>query len=91
MNGEEARSRAEAVFTEERLRARIWANAPGVWYARHRHETEKVLVCVRGSITFHTDSGDLVLGPGDRLDLPAGTWHAATVGPDGVECWEGHR
>jgi hypothetical protein len=28
---------------------------------------------------------------GDRLDLPAGTPHAATVGPNGVTCWEAAR
>ncbi|MDQ7030941.1 MAG: hypothetical protein Q9O62_14800 [Ardenticatenia bacterium] len=48
---------------------------------------------VRGSITFHLpESGeDLTLGPGDRLDLPAGIRHAATVGPEGVVCLEAHR
>jgi len=40
---------------------------------------------------FHTDEGDLELRPGDRLDLEPGTRHAATVGPDGVECVEASR
>jgi mannose-6-phosphate isomerase class I len=31
---------------------------------------------------------DIVLRPGQRLDIPAGTRHAATVGPAGVECME---
>ncbi len=44
-----------------------------------------------GAITFHTrDSGDLELGPGDRLEIDAGTEHSATVGPDGVDCAEAH-
>jgi hypothetical protein len=30
----------------------------------------------------------VTLVPGDRLDLPAGVGHSATVGPDGVECLE---
>jgi hypothetical protein len=29
--------------------------------------------------------------PGDRLDLPARTLHAATVGPEGVTCLEAAR
>lgn len=37
---------------------------------------------------FHTREGDFDLGPGDRLDIPPGTEHAATVGPGGVECME---
>jgi uncharacterized cupin superfamily protein len=43
---------------------------------------------LEGSIVFHTDDGDVVLDAGDRLDLPAGTAHAATVGPDGCACVE---
>jgi hypothetical protein len=30
------------------------------------------------------------LATGDRLELPAGTMHGATVGSDGVECLEAH-
>jgi hypothetical protein len=41
-----------------------------------------------GSIVFHTDDGDAALAAGDRLDLPAGTRHAATVGQHGCECVE---
>ena len=41
-----------------------------------------------GSVTFHTADGDLILEVGDRLNLPAGTDHAATVGDRGVTCLE---
>ena len=67
-----------------------WSNGPGYRYGRHEHPYRKLLTCVRGSIMFHTDDGDVVLGPGDQLDLPPGAPHAATVGPDGVECTEEH-
>ncbi len=50
-----------------------------------------VLYCVTGGITFHTDAGDFDLKPGDRLEVDAGTSHAATVGPAGVECMEASR
>ena len=40
---------------------------------------------------FHTDAGDLELTEGDRLDLPEGSLHAASVGPDGCECVEAYR
>jgi hypothetical protein len=51
-----------------------------------------VLVAASGSITFHlVDIGlDVRLNTGERLDLPAGTSHAATVGPAGVTCLEAH-
>jgi len=38
------------------------------------------------SIVFSTCDGDLQLRPGDRLDVAPGTEHAATAGPEGVEC-----
>lgn len=75
-------------FVREGLTPHSWSNGPGHRYGRHRHSYRKVLVCTAGSITFHTDAGDVELLPGDRLDLPAGTAHAATVGPRGVTCWE---
>jgi hypothetical protein len=48
---------------------------------------------VRGSITWDLpDLGiEIETGPGDRLDLPGGTVHAADVGADGVTCLEGHK
>lgn len=80
-----------AVYRSERLEPHTWSNGPGYRYAAHEHPYEKVLFCVAGSITFHTPSGDLQLRPGDRLDLPPHTRHAATVGPDGVTCLEAAR
>jgi quercetin dioxygenase-like cupin family protein len=47
-----------------------------------------VLLCLEGSITFHLDDRDVILKAGNRLHLPAGTSHAATVGPDGCACVE---
>jgi quercetin dioxygenase-like cupin family protein len=71
------------------LQPRSWGNGPGDTYGWHDHAYHKVLYCVRGSITFHDRGGtDVELRPGDRLDVEPGTEHAATVGPDGVECIE---
>lgn len=77
-------------FAEEGLRSRWWGNAAGDVYGSHAHEHHKVLYCLEGSITFHTDGGDLELRPGDRLDLDPGTPHAATVGRNGVTCVEAY-
>lgn len=40
---------------------------------------------------FHLPGGDVTLRPGDRLEVPPRTEHAATVGPDGVACVEASR
>ena len=81
----------ESCFQDEGLSPHGWGNAPGDTYGRHTHGYHKVLYCVAGSIVFHTDDGDLELRPGDRLDVEPGTAHAATVGPDGVQCMEAPR
>ncbi len=75
-------------FRAEGLIPHAWSNAPGDTYGWHRHEYEKLLYCVRGGITFHGRDGDYSLAAGDRLEIDVGTEHAATVGPDGVECME---
>lgn len=74
------------------LSASEWVNGPGDTYAEHRHAYDKVLVASAGSITFHlTELGrDIELRTGQRLDLPAGTLHGATVGSEGVRCLEAH-
>jgi quercetin dioxygenase-like cupin family protein len=86
-----SRSQVEARFRQQGLSPRSWSNGPGDRYDRHDHDYHKVLYCVSGGIVFHTDEGDLDLAPGDRLDIEPGTGHAATVGPEGVECVEAAR
>jgi Cupin domain len=90
--GSWSRGDALASFTAEGCSApRSWSNGPGDTYGRHEHASHKVLFCLRGSIVFHTDDGDVELVAGDRLDLEPGTPHAATVGPDGCACVEASR
>ena len=81
------------LLAEEGLSAYAWSNAPYEVYAPHTHDYNKVIYVVRGSITFQLiELGTWhKLNPGDRLDLPAGTVHAAEVGADGVLCLEAHR
>jgi quercetin dioxygenase-like cupin family protein len=86
------RADLESKLIEEGLRPTQWSNGPGDTYSAHSHGYDKVLVATDGSITFHLPElgRDVVLNTGDRLDLPAGTTHAATVGPSGVVCLEAH-
>lgn len=82
---------AQSAFDAEGLEPHRWSNDPGAEYAAHEHSRHKVLYCVEGSIVFHTEDGDIPMQPGDRLDLPAGTRHSATVGKRGVTCLEAYR
>lgn len=69
-----------------------WSDGPADTYATHSHSFDKLLVCLRGSITFMLPATGqrLTLAAGDRLFLPARTAHAAVVGAAGVECAETH-
>jgi mannose-6-phosphate isomerase-like protein (cupin superfamily) len=82
----------EERLAAEGLSASRWGNGPGYIYAEHRHDYDKVLVAVDGSIVFQLREvrRNVTLAVGDRLDLPAGTLHGATVGPQGVTCLEAH-
>jgi uncharacterized protein YjlB len=91
-----------ARLSEAALRTRLageglsvsgWGNGPHDHYAEHRHGYDKVLVAAAGAIVFHLpELGiDVRLAAGDRLDLPAGTLHAADVGGEGVTCLEAHQ
>lgn len=88
----DARAEALEAFRAEGCSTpRFWANGPGDEYGSHSHGFHKVLFCLEGSITFRLEDGDVTLTEGGRLDLPPGTVHAATVGPDGCGCVEASR
>jgi quercetin dioxygenase-like cupin family protein len=78
---------------EEGVEPSAWSNGPGDRYASHEHGYEKVLMCASGSITFLVGPGStpVELHAGEGFVLPAGTLHAAVVGPQGVTCLEGRR
>ena len=82
----------EARLRAEGLAPSPWSNEPGRRYFAHTHAYDKVLVATVGSITFHLPEfrRDVKLRAGERLELPAHTVHAATVGEAGVTCLEAH-
>ena len=94
-DGAPSRADVEGRFRAEGLDPSTWGNGPGDTYGWHSHGYHKVLYCVSGGIVFHVEGGDgrvdVDLAPGDRLDVPPGTRHAATVGPKGVECMEASK
>ena len=83
----------QVLMQDEGLIPYAWSNAPFDKYAPHRHDYDKVIYVVTGSIVFGLpDEGrKMELGPGDRMELPAGTVHDAVVGAQGVLCLEAHK
>lgn len=82
-----------ARLREEGVEPYAWSNGPNDRYEVHQHAFTKLLMCAAGSITFlvGADAAPVELQPGDGFVLPAGTPHAAVVGPGGCTCLEGHR
>jgi quercetin dioxygenase-like cupin family protein len=82
-----------ARFRAEGLTPYSWSNAPNEVYTAHKHDYHKVIYVASGSITWILPElgQEIETHPGDRLDLPAGSIHAARVGPQGVTCLEAHR
>lgn len=80
------------LLADEGLSSYSWSNGPFDVYSPHSHNYDKVIYVVEGSITFGLPELNLkfTLAQGDRLDLPAGTVHDATVGSVGVVCLEAH-
>lgn len=67
-----------------------WSNGPGAVYPVHAHHYRKILYVFAGSITFTPEGSEpILMKPGDRIEIPAGTPHSALVGNEGVTCWEG--
>lgn len=81
------------IMVRQKLDPYIWSNRAHDSYSAHKHEYEKVIYVVEGSITFILPilRKQILLKKGDRLDLPAQVVHSAQVGADGVVCIEGHK
>ena len=81
------------LMADEGLSPYSWSNGPRYIYSEHSHLYNKVIYVVRGSITFGLpqENRQVHLEAGDRLDLPAGIVHDATVGAEGVVCLEAHK
>lgn len=79
---------AEAALRSAGLAPSRWSAGPGQWFGGHAHPERKILFCVEGEIAFLVGGRREPMRPGDRLDLPAGTWHEAEAGPAGVTCVE---
>ena len=62
-----------------------WTDPAGTVYSVHEHEFAEVRIVVRGKMRVGLpDTGEeIILGPGDRLDLPAHMPHWADVSDEG--------
>ncbi len=75
---------------KEGLRPYMWTNMANHRYGIRSHGYDKVLYVVDGSIelSFPDLGQQLLMRPGDRVDVPAGVRHGTIVGNKGACCVE---
>ena len=85
---ESAEEELEQLFKHKHIKAERWHAQEYEQFDEHQHDYDKQLWCAEGSIIFTVAGKRISLQPGDALDLPAGTKHAATAGFTGAVCYE---
>ena len=56
-----------------------WRDAPGEVYEPHKHDADQTIYVIEGSLEIQANDNVYRLGPGDKLELPAFTVHAAAT------------
>lgn len=64
---------------EEGLESELYSDRPGVKYGRHKHDFDDFIVIVSGKMKLFTSEQEWTLKAGDRLNLPANTYHRAEM------------
>ena len=67
------------LLKREGLAAGLFTDPAGVKYGRHKHDFDDFVVIVSGKMKLGIDGAEWVMGPGDRIDLPANTVHWAEM------------
>jgi quercetin dioxygenase-like cupin family protein len=58
----------------------VWTDAPGTIYDAHAHSGEVSMYITDGDIEFCLEGRCHVYKSGDRIDVPVGILHTATIG-----------
>jgi quercetin dioxygenase-like cupin family protein len=69
----------KTMLRQEGLVSELYSDRPGTKYGRHKHDFDDFIVIVSGKMKLSTDQHEWTLKPGDRIDLPANTFHRAEM------------
>ena len=69
----------------------VWEDGPDQHYSAHTHPVETAHVILEGEMTLTMDGRSRTYRTGDRCDVPAGTVHAARMGPAGCRYLIGEK
>lgn len=67
---------------EEGYRVSKYRYEPGTFFTEHTHALHKKDAVLAGRLRIETHDGDVVLGPGDMIEIPSGVEHTAEVEGD---------
>jgi quercetin dioxygenase-like cupin family protein len=69
----------QAMLKSQGLASELYSDRAGTKYGRHKHDFDDFIVIVTGKMKLAADEHEWILKPGDRLDLPANTFHRAEM------------
>jgi mannose-6-phosphate isomerase-like protein (cupin superfamily) len=69
----------------------IWQDGPDQRYAEHTHPVETAHIILEGEMTLMVGGQSTTYRAGERCDVPAGTVHAARMGPAGCRYLIGEK
>lgn len=68
-----------------------WLDSPDFSYPAHAHPEMTAHIIIAGEMLLSMDDMVHDLQPGDRIDIPAGRMHVATMGHDGCTYVSGEK
>ncbi len=60
-----------------------WTDEPNTKYSAHAHKGKVSFYVTKGSITMNLEGRKVTISAGERMDVPIGMTHTATVGSQG--------
>lgn len=60
-----------------------WTDSPGTKYPAHAHNGKVSFYVTKGSMTMNLEGKKVTIIAGERMDVPVGMTHSATVGSQG--------
>jgi mannose-6-phosphate isomerase-like protein (cupin superfamily) len=69
----------------------VWEDGPNRCYGDHTHAAETAHIILEGEMTLTMGGRSTIYQAGDRCDVPAGTVHAACMGPEGCRYLIGEK
>lgn len=69
----------------------VWEDGPDAFYSDHKHLGDSAHIILDGEMKLTMQGGCGTYRAGDRVDIPAGVAHSATIGPNGCRYLIGEK